>query len=160
VKFSFTDKDRGWAALVKLRGQRGAAKAGIVGTKASEIREGEELTNAELGLVHEFGSADGRTPMRSFLRESFDVNREKYVEHAKRLAIAIYEGKIFIRDALEVLGMEAASDMQALIRTSIPPPDAPATVRRKGSSTTLIDSAQLIGSISSAVDMGSKAGAE
>lgn len=145
--------DRGWDAIVALRGQRGAAKVGVVGTKALAHHGKEALTNAELALVHEFG-VEGRIPERSFIRQSFDTNRIRYIEILKKLARAVLDRKITLRQALEVLGFAAASDTRNLIRTSIPPPNSPFTIEKKGSSTTLVDTGQLINSVTHLVQMG------
>ena len=43
-------------------------KVGILAPEASQKHSGSGLTMAELGAIHEFGSADGKIPARSFLR--------------------------------------------------------------------------------------------
>lgn len=47
-------------------------RVGIIGSKAEKVEhEGSSLTTAEIGTIHEFGSADGKhPPRRSFLEDS------------------------------------------------------------------------------------------
>lgn len=156
---SVTDTDRGYKALVRsLRSSGGTivGKAGIIGVKAAaeHATDGPEpLTNAELALIHEFGIG---VPERSFIRAAFDKNHPKYDENMVKLVRAIYDGKITIERAVGLLGMQIASDIRNYIRDSGELlPNAPSTIARKGSSKPLIDSAQLVNSISSAVVKGS-----
>lgn len=158
---TFIDKDKGLATLIRsLKGQpRLFGKAGVIGETASAHHGGAKndaggtLTNADLALVHEFGSPAAGIPERSFIRAAFDANREKYLEDLRKMVQAIYDRKMTLEQALGLLSAEAASDIRELIRAGegIPPPDAPATVAHKGSSRPLVDSGQLLGAISHAV---------
>jgi hypothetical protein len=147
------DTDLGWKklkrALETLSHGDSYAKAGIIGQKAQADHGG--LTNEELGLIQEFGTADGHIPSRSFIREPYDANRERYMAALTKLIQAVYDGKIDVERALALVGPMMASDMREAIRRGIPPPNAAATIAAKGSSKPLIDQGQLIGSISSAV---------
>jgi hypothetical protein len=147
------DRDRGYKALQArlkaLKIDEAYAKVGIfAGTSARKEAKGP--TNVELGVIHEFGSPQAHIPERSWLRSSFDLNREKWFALAGKLAAKLIDGKLAVYDALELLGMAAAADIKKHITVGegIPPPDAPATVRRKKSSRTLVDSGQLVASIS------------
>lgn len=54
--------------VMKAVGQKYSIRIGILGEKASQKHEGSDLTNAELGAVHEFGATINVTPkMRAFL---------------------------------------------------------------------------------------------
>ena len=81
----------------------------------------------------------------------------KYIDQFARGARAIYDGKAGVKQVLDMLGMQAASDMRNLIRSGsgVPPPNAPATIARKGSSHTLVDTGQMINSVSNETVMGS-----
>src|SRR4051812_36975227 len=108
-RVTVTDRDRGWAQLVKELRASGdlVGKAGVIGDKAAAGHMTAEeqakfagtkrdsggrflpgsgakvapppseggMTNAEIALVNEFGSQDGRVPERSFIRSTFDRNR-------------------------------------------------------------------------------------
>lgn len=54
--------------VMKAVGQKYSIRIGIIGEKAYEKHEGSDLTNAELGAVHELGATIDVTPkMRAFL---------------------------------------------------------------------------------------------
>lgn len=58
-------------------------KVGILGEKAARINDLEgksDLTNADIGAIHEFGSKDGRIPARSWLRVPLIDNIQKYMD--------------------------------------------------------------------------------
>jgi hypothetical protein len=151
--FLVKDSDLGWKklkrALAMLSHGDSYAKAGIIGEKAQADHGG--LTNEEVALIQEFGTADGHIPSRSFLREPYDANRERYMAALTKLIQAVYDGKIEVEHALALVGKMMESDMREAIRRGIPPPNAAATIAKKGSSKPLIDKGQLIGAISSAV---------
>lgn len=155
-----TDTDRGYKALLRsLRAAGGdtiSAKAGVIGAKAETdhaAKDGEEpLTNAELALIHEFGIG---VPERSFIRAAFDKNHPKYDQNMVKLVIALYEGRITPERLVALMGAQIASDIRDYIRDSGELlPNAPSTIAAKGSSKPLIDTGQLINSISSAVVKG------
>lgn len=101
------------------------------------------LPVVELGAIHEFGSGDGRIPERSFLRGTMDAKEREHNALIRKLGHAVDTGKQSPRVALEQLGMAAAANIQERIADGIPPANAPATVKRKGSSTPLIDTGAL-----------------
>lgn len=138
--------------VARLRGLVGLrVDVGVMGPDAAQPHSGPDgLTLAGVAAVHEFGSADGRTPERSFLRATFDANRSRYAAQARRVA-----GRVLAGEApgplLEALGLGIAGDVQERIAAGIEPALAPATVARKGSSKPLIDTGRLRQSISSRV---------
>ena len=153
-----TEVDRGWGALKKtlelIKASNGGAvvNVGFVGDKAHQAHPGTGgLTNNELGMVHEFGSPAAGIPERSFLRSTFDEQRPAYKELARKLCRAVIERKMSVPTALKVLGLKAESDVRAKIRSHIPPPNSPATIAAKGSSTPLIDTGQMVNAIASQV---------
>src|SRR4051794_24560734 len=90
-----TDRDRGWAQLIKELRAAGdlVGKAGVIGAKAAQERpdgEGGSITNAEIALQNEFGSQDGHVPERSFIRSTFDRQRSKYEDHLGQFAKKVY----------------------------------------------------------------------
>jgi len=107
--------------------------------------DGGDLTVAGIGSVHEFGS--GNVPARPFLRPTFDTNQNKYVRNLSRALGKDVDKKRQPDRTLNALGASIVADVQGAIRSRIPPPLAESTVAQKGSSTPLIDSGQLINSI-------------
>lgn len=154
---SVTDRDLGWARLVReIRAAKGlVGKAGVIGSKAEAERpdgKGGTITNAELAMAHEFGTA--HVPERSFIRAPFDANRSKYEDHLAAFAKKVYAGAMKVERAVGLVAAEMASDVRKYIvdGAGVPPPNAPATIARKGSSRPLVDTAQMKNSISHAVE--------
>lgn len=147
MKFKIRVKDLGWnkiARTVRAMTQNTVLDVGVFGSAAP--RQGGGLTNPEIAMVHEFGSPVANIPERSFLRSTMDTNRAKYTKEIQRIATKIFDGKTAYA-AMNLLGMRAANDVKNTIRAHVPPPLQPETVARKGSSTPLIDTGQVINSI-------------
>lgn len=117
---------------------------GILG--ASNGRISEELGNAELGAVHEFGVVDKNIPSRSFLR--MPVIQElpgalKATNKATWQKIILKKGII---GALGLLGSYALDVIHLAFETGgfgFWQALKARTIRRKGSSAILIDTAQM-----------------
>lgn len=116
-----------------------------VGIHAAEgaLVEGS-LTVAQIMTIHEFGSADGKIPMRSWLRGWFDESQEQMSGIVRDLTRAIARGKLKAKTALARLGSIAVAELQA--RWARTPGDwaplADRTIARKKSSKPLIDTGQ------------------
>lgn len=147
------DKDLGWKELLK-RSQEIKNGRVRVGVLSDAKVEGEDFTLAELAAVHEYGTEDGRIPERSFLRTTFDDQREQMVELGKKLVDAVLTGRMTTEQALGLLGAKLASAVKARIIGRVPPPNKPATIERKGSDKPLIDTGRLLNSITWSVDVG------
>jgi hypothetical protein len=150
-----TDRDRGWERLTReLRGAKGlVGKSGVVGPKAAAERkldDGRTVTNAELAMIHEFG--DG-VPERSFIRKPFDDNRQKYESRLALYARRVYAGAMKVERAVGLVAAEMSSDVKKYIVNGpgVPPPNAPATIAKKGSSRPLVDTAQMKNAVTWAV---------
>ncbi len=111
------------------------------------------LSLVEIATIHEFGAIlkdklgnkIGEIPQRSFLRAWFDANQERIqLEFLRRLDANPPDQW---PRALEQLALWIEAELRANVRRHIPPPNAPSTVRRKKSSTPLIDTSQLINAI-------------
>lgn len=148
------DKDLGWTAMRRRVAEIEAShvRVGIVGDAANESDGG--LTVAEYGAVNEFGTDDGHVPARPFLRPTFDDQREQLVEMGKKLIGAVIDGKMRTEQALGILGASLASAVKRRITSNVPPPNAPSTVAKKGSSKTLIDTGRLLNAITWIVELG------
>lgn len=132
--------------------RRAQVKVGIFGNKTTR-KEGQ-LTNSEIGAIHEFGSFSRGIPPRSFLRLPVSMKSEQIVEDASKGAIA----KLADGDNVGILrtfGFACVKAIQEAFSTAgfgSWAPNAPSTIRRKGSSAPLIDTAQLRRSITSKVE--------
>lgn len=93
-------------------------------------------------------------PERSFLRAAFDKNVKKYEKFLEQGAKAMAAAKATARQIVGQLGEIAVADVINLINAGIDPPLRSGTIARKGSSTPLIDTGQLKGSIKPKVSKG------
>jgi hypothetical protein len=149
--------DRGWNRLVKnlVRSPNVRSKVGVQGSEAEVARTGG-LTNAGLAAVHEFGSPARGIPERSFLRSTFDEKQKGYQKELDRIAGMVLDGAA-LEGEMRLLGETYRSDIIGKIHSSIPPPLSPETIERKGGeSTPLIDTGQLLNSISVVIEKGSR----
>ena len=90
-------------------------------------------------------------PKRSFVRASIDANRSKHDGQSAKLAGRVLEGKMSFRQAMAILGRVISSGMQRFIKSGrVSPPLKTATVKRKKSSQPLVDTGQLVNSITHA----------
>lgn len=159
--------DRGWDRIKKLVDAEAEkdsyVKVGYLddGGKGSETR-GDDLTNAELGAVMEFGTEDKVIPARPHVRPTFDAKRDELARDARTLIGQILDGKMTVKRALGILGAKLASEIKKRVTAGdpIPPPNAPSTLQKKLSLTrkgskkeprTLIDTGRLIVSLTWAV---------
>lgn len=146
--------DRGWKKLreqaKKLAGQP-HVKVGVLASQGGDApHEGGEISMVGLAAVHEFGSPSRGIPERSFLRSAFAGDGKKSLaKTCARLYKQVLSGKMTTKQALEVLGQWAAARVKRGITAGegIPPPLKPETIKRKGSSRTLVDTGQLVNSI-------------
>lgn len=136
-----------------LSGQRNAAKENKAQNR-EEKKHGAQVTkhahvptNIELARIHEYGTET--IPERSFIRSTLFEKRPAIVELIKEVKAKIYSGKMTVSQALDIIGLQ----VQALIRGKITdgdkawPPLKEATIKAKGSSKPLIDTGQLLKSV-------------
>lgn len=139
------------AALVKLKRVKvgvpkgPGAKPKKVRTKAG-VKDVAALTLATVAAAHEYGAPEANVPERPFLRNTLKANLPKY----KRLNVAnvrkVIRSRMKEGVALGQLGAVAAGDVQRFIRNN-PYDIKQETKDRKGSSKPLIDTGQLVQSI-------------
>lgn len=104
--------------------------------------------SAEIGVIHEYGSPANNIPERSMIRQTFRNRREELIRLQAKLARALIEGKITEERAMGLLGAWAAGAIKATItRDGSFAPLKPATIARKKSSKPLIETGQLVGSV-------------
>jgi len=127
------DKDSGWKRLLALaRGKFPVVAIGVQGEEAEQTVDGNgEITMVVLAGVHEFGSTDGRIPVRSFIRNTVDSRRVEYAQLRKRLAALIVSGKLDHKRALGLLGEKVTSHIKGAMEAGLKPDLAPATIARR-----------------------------
>jgi hypothetical protein len=144
--------DKGARDVVRRMGAaRGslALAVGVQGKKGIERHKGSILTVAEIAELHEFGLG---VPERSWLRAWFDENQAEIREDIRKVGRGILLGRFTRERGLEILGLKYVGQIQRRIASNIPPPLAPATIAKKGSSVALIDTGQLRSAISYVVE--------
>lgn len=96
---------------------------------------------AEYGFYNEFGTST--IPSRSFIRSTFDANRSIYEQMADdAINDALLRGKR-LRGGFTKIAVKMTADIKKKITKLRIPPNAPSTVKAKGSSNPLIDTGAL-----------------
>lgn len=113
---------------------------------------GEGLTVGDIATFHEMGTAT--VPQRSFIRGWFDTRQDFISKTLTSRIRAAAKGHLTSEQALEQIALAFEGDVKRRITENIPPPLAPATIKRKGSSVALIDTGQLRSSIRGRVKVG------
>lgn len=160
------DTDKGWGALFKRISEmpRARVRVGVLeeGKGGAEHDEGG-YTNAQIAAVHEFGTEDGVIPERSFIRSTFDKEREHLIELSSKLVVNITEGKMKVLQAMNILGADLAAKIKKNVTEGpgIPPPLKQATIDSKGSDRPLVDTGRMVNSVSwvASLEGGARGGA-
>lgn len=170
-----TDTDKGARKLLQRLLKNGALSVGVLDEDAGKTHEAKEsvdrikdvfkgfdsegkasgkgaaLTIGEIAEIHEFGL--GSAPRRSFLAGWVDEKQDEIRNVVNAGASALVTGRLDSPlQFLNQVGAWAVGSIQRRMSENIPPPLAPATIQRKGSSVALIDTGQLRSSISYRVD--------
>lgn len=145
-----TVRDRGASGLVRTAIALRAGPSVDVGILGSDSRsDAEGITNALLAQWAEFGIGQ---PQRSWLRAFVDERQAEIEAVVKAETREILAGRRTQAQALRRLGVWLQGQIQARIAAGIQPPNAEETIRRKGSSTPLIDTGHLRASITHRVN--------
>lgn len=130
-----------------------------------EVAPQTGISMIELAAIHEFGAPEANIPERSFIRSTFRRERtvlnekiKKFVGDGVKAVLArgtpTNEGAVRAesRKALGKVGQVAVAMVKKTIREKLtegpePQQNKPETIRRKGSSTPLVDSGQLINAV-------------
>lgn len=109
------------------------------------------LSLVGIAAVNEFGTNNAgknrniKIPSRPFMAISFDNNLSDIISLRNKMYARIIEGKTTVKAGLNALGLLMGRYISETISVAnIPPPNAPSTVERKGSSHTLIDTGALM----------------
>lgn len=144
------DKDFGFERIMK---EIEAAKTLVVEVGIPEdAGTADGLTIAEYGAYNEFGTS--KIPERSFMRSTFDENLNGLRVVMGQQYAKVMRGEKSTYDALLYAGLRHAEQIKQKIRSGIAPANAPATIARKGSAKTLIDTGAMVQSINAVVKKG------
>lgn len=103
---------------------------------------------ATIAAANEYGTEDGHIPERSFIRSTVDEELPSLKILRDRVLAQVVLGELNPRQAIGIMGAYLQGKIQQKIASGVPPPNAPATIAAKGSSTTLIDTGRLRQAIS------------
>ena len=110
-----------------------------------------DVTIVEVATFNEFGTSN--IPERSFIRSTMDENRNALLQTNKQLFFEIVVGSMTTERALNILGMKMKALIQKKITDLRTPPNAPSTIRQKGSSNPLIDTGTMRQAVTYKVSM-------
>lgn len=150
MKVSVADKDTGWKKLFETIKEIADARVKVgVFAETGETHGDSRLNVAEIAAILEFGTIDGHIPARSAFKSTFDEKREELAAMGKKLIGQIIDGKMTTERALNIMGAKLANEIKLKITTGpgIPPPNAPSTIKKKGSSRPWVDTGRLIQSL-------------
>jgi len=147
VKTTFVD--RGWDRIKReLRVADGSfTKIGYPQNANPAPGESTMSEIIEIAAVHEFGAPNRNIPIRAHVRPSFDENIAGLKRIVKNTYNKIVDGKINTKVALGIIGEFGVSKLQGKIRKGPFTPLSPYTIAKKKSSKPLIDTAQMIQSV-------------
>lgn len=109
--------------------------------------DSKNFAHAALNLIDvviwmEFGTRT--VPERSWIRSTHDEIKEEMREFIADLVGQIHDGNMTVERALDLMALKTINRMKEKIRKGIPPELSTETIARKGSSTPLIDTGQLL----------------
>lgn len=122
------------------------------GYLSNNKRTDGQVTNAELAVIHEFGTKN--IPARPFIRPAFDNNEKEYRQKIVNGIMKSFVKKTFSTSSfykvMEAVGIQMKADIQEGIR-SLPRNLKQSTINAKKSNKALIDTGQLLNAVSSNV---------
>jgi phage gpG-like protein len=143
IKMDLTGLDK----MVEQLGRTYVTRVGILGSKnARSGKSGGDMTNAELGMIHELGSETANIPPRSFLVMPLELKKGELMSVFQTGAMKAALDNGDIKKAHQLLGLKAEEIVQQAFSTGgfgQWPALKPATVAHKGSSAILIDQGEL-----------------
>ncbi len=125
-----------------------SARVGVLASKGGgAVAPGGTASLVDIAAFMEFGTAT--IPARSFLRSTFLIRRVNALATMNaNITKGIVLGLFDVRKGVGILGAWGAAEVKNTItEIDIPPPLADSTVMAKGSSKPLVDTGQLLGSI-------------
>lgn len=144
-----------FAASRTPEAQESHVKVGVIASQGGSAQHSDSgLSVLEIAAVHEFGAPSVGIPERSFIRRTFANKSAEMAKICGQLAAQFLAG-LPLEKALGKLGLWGQNAVkQTITKDGVPPPLKPATIKRKGSSRPLVDTGQLLNSITFKVWMG------
>ena len=143
------ERDRGFKRIMRaIHAAKGKSHVSVGILQNEEKHEGSPYTVAEIAAVHEFGSDDGKIPQRSFIRSTYDEQLQQNIKLVQALQKDVLLGKRSKQNALAYIGEVVSKQMVEKINSRTLTPLKSKTAKQKKSSTPLVDTGRLKGSIS------------
>lgn len=157
------DIDKGWKQFVRDMGRINGSYVkvgfpegfdpGQPSKGDGNVRDASEIL--VIGATHEFGTdRAGKNhnvtiPERSFLRSSFDEDKERNSRVIEKAYHSILSRRATVAQALGLVGLFVGGRVKKKLRDLRMPPLAPSTLRKRrgGSDNPLVDTGQLVNSI-------------
>lgn len=105
---------------------------------------------AHVATIHEFGTT--HIPARPFMRPAVADHGGEWVQMIADGAKAAMQGSMSPEAVLEVVAMQAAGNVAEKIQAVTSPPLSPITIKRKGHDKPLVDTGQMIQSVTGKVE--------
>ncbi len=112
-----------------------------VGYQQGEAQEDDGVDLLDVAMWNELGTS--RAPSRPFMRKSVDENADKISAFLKAQLQKLARGETTAEQILKAVGVFQKGLVQAKIRDGDFVPNAPRTIRRKGSDKPLIDTGRM-----------------
>ncbi len=112
-----------------------------VGYQQGEAQEDDGVDLLDVAMWNELGTS--RAPSRPFMRKSVDENADKISAFLKAQLQKLARGETTAEQILKAVGVFQKGLVQAKIRDGDFAPNAPRTIRRKGSDKPLIDTGRM-----------------
>lgn len=122
-------------------------KSILIGVTQKSDARSDGMNNATLAMIHEFGSPKHNIAQRSFLRVPLAQNQEKITTLAKEQVYKALSNETSVIRPLEEIGIFSSNLCKMAITDGLTPALKPATIKRKKSSKPLIDTGNLLNSI-------------
>jgi len=145
--------DRGWKAIKRAVDMAGDkhAKVGVFSARGGGLdKDGKpgSGTVLEVAIIHEYGAPDAGIPQRSFIGGGISHGSSEIGKIQEKVAKAAFSGKITFDVGLEAIGLKAQTEIKNYItQGNNLEPLSPKTIEAKGSSRPLVDTGQLVNSI-------------
>ncbi len=133
-----------YAKMIAMGRQDAHVQVGVLGDGRTE--SGESIL--EIAAIHEYGAPGAGIPKRSFIRFTVKQRKADINRVIIRMASQVLTKGLTIDSALNVIGEFTKSAIkQSIVNKLIKQDLKPATIKRKGSSTALVDTGQLLNAI-------------
>lgn len=99
----------------------------------------------DYAIANEYGTS--KIDSRSFMRSTADEKKELWFFDVDKIVESVTKGDLEVDRKISLLGEQMVNDIKEKILSNVPPPLNPATIKRKGSSRTLIDTGNMKNSI-------------